>query len=207
VTVPEGRSRWPGADLPGRRLFVAVPLPPETTASIAALVDRVRAAGVPGGGRDVRWVRLDGLHLTLRFIGPTLDDRVDAARAAVRTAARSADPFDISIGGAGAFPPSGRPRALWLGLREGVAELAGLARGVDRALADAGWAFDPKPFRAHLTLARSDGIPAGGAIADRLVEAAADLEVRFRASRIGLFESLTGGGPARYEPLETVELD
>jgi 2'-5' RNA ligase len=186
---------------------VAVPLPPETTASIAALVDRVRAEGVPGGGRDVRWVRLDGLHLTLRFIGPTLDDRVDAARAAVRTAARSADPFDISIGGAGAFPPSGRPRALWLGLREGAAELAGLALGVDRALTDAGWAFDPKPFRAHLTLARSDGVPAGGAIADRLVEAAADLDVRFRASRIGLFESLTGGGPARYESLETVELD
>ena len=206
MTVPAGRPRWPGADLPGRRLFVAVPLPPETTASIAALVDRVRAEGVPGGGRDVRWVRLDGLHLTLRFIGPTLDDRVDAARAAVRTAARSADPFDISIGGAGAFPPSGRPRALWLGLREGVAELAALALGVDRALTDAGWAFDPKPFRAHLTLARSDGVPAGAAIADRLVEAAADLDVGFRASRIGLFESLTGGGPARYEPLETVDL-
>ena len=132
MTVPAGRPRWPGADLPGRRLFVAVPLPPETTASIAALVDRVRAEGVPGGGRDVRWVRLDGLHLTLRFIGPTLEDRVDAARAAVRTAARSADPFDISIGGAGAFPPSGRPRALWLGLREGVAEL-GPSRSVSIA--------------------------------------------------------------------------
>ena len=73
-------------------------------------------------------------------------------------------------------------------------------------MTDAGWGFDPKPFRAHLTLARSDGVPAGGAIADRLVEAAADLDVWFRASRIGLFESLTGGGPARYEPLEMVEL-
>ena len=70
----------------------------------------------------------------------------------------------------------------------------------------AGWAFDPKPFRPHLTLARSDGVPAGAAIGGRLIEAAADLDVRFRAERIGLFESLTGGGPARYEPVEMVDL-
>ena len=41
--------------------------------AVAALVERVRARGVPGGGRDVRWVRMDGLHLTLRFLGPTLE--------------------------------------------------------------------------------------------------------------------------------------
>ncbi len=206
MTAPGRRPRWPGADLPGRRLFVALPLPAQTTATVAALVEGVRADGVPGGGRDVRWVRLDGLHITLRFIGPTPDDRVDAARAAVLAAAAVADPFDISIGGAGAFPPSGRPRALWLGLREGGEALEGLALAVDSALTELGWAFDAKPFRAHLTLARSDGVPAGAAIAGRLVAAAADLDARFRAERIGLFESLTGGGPARYEPIEMVDL-
>ena len=192
------RPRWPGADLPGRRLFVAIPLPQDATARIAELVEQVRAAGVPGGGRDVRWVRLDGLHLTLRFIGPTLDDRVNAAATAVRVAAATGAPVDISIGGAGTFPPSGRPRALWLGLRTGEPELAALAGALDRELAAAGWQFDPKPFRAHLTLARSDGVPAGAAIGAQLVAAAAMVEVRFRADRIGLFESLTGGGPARY---------
>ena len=70
----------------------------------------------------------------------------------------------------------------------------------------AGWVLDPKPFRPHLTLARSDGVPAGAAIGARLIEAAEDIEVRFRAERVGLFESLTGGGPARYEPVEVVDL-
>ena len=202
MTAGARRPRWPGADLPGRRLFVAVPLPAEVTAEIAALVARVRADGVPGGGRDVRWVRLDGLHLTLRFIGPTLEDRVEAATTALRAAAAAAASFGISIGGAGTFPPTGRPRALWLGVRAGEVELADLARTVDAELAGAGWAFDPKAFRAHLTLARSDGVPAGAAIGARLADAAATLDLRFRAERIGLFESLTGGGPARYEPLE-----
>ena len=207
MTADARRPRWPGADLPGRRLFVAVPLPSEVTEVVAALVDGVRSEGVPGGGRDVRWVRLDGLHLTLRFIGPTLDDRLEAARGRRdRRGRRGAQPFEISIGGAGSFPPGGRPRALWLGLRRGEAELADLAGSVDRRLNDAGWAFEPRPFRAHLTLARSDGVPAGAAIGARLVAAAASLDVPFRAERIGLFESVTGGGPARYEPLEMAAL-
>lgn len=200
------RPRWPGADLPGRRLFIAVPLPAESTAAIARLVEVVRAAGVPGGGRDVRWVRLDGLHLTVRFLGPTLEDRVAAASDAVRAAAASSTAFDVEIGGAGTFPPTGRPRALWLGVREGETKLVELAATVDRALMMHGWELDMKPFRAHLTLARSDGVPAGSAIGAHLREAAADLRVGFRADRIGLFESLTGGGPARYEPLLIADL-
>jgi 2'-5' RNA ligase len=181
-------------------------LPPETSSEVAALVERIRAEGVPGGGRDVRWVRLDGLHLTLRFLGPTTDDRLERAIAAVHAAAAGQAQFDVSIGGAGMFPPVGRPRALWLGLRTGDDGLAGLAFAVDRALTDAGWVLDTKPWRAHLTLARSDGVPAGAAIGARLVEAAADLDLRFRAERVGLFESLTGGGPAHYEPLAMAEL-
>jgi RNA 2',3'-cyclic 3'-phosphodiesterase len=200
------RPRWPGADLPGRRLFYAVPIPTQAIERIAEVVDEVRAQGVPGGGRDVRWVRLEGLHLTLRFLGPTPDDRIDAATQALRGATEGRSAFDISIGGGGTFPPHGRPRALWLDVRDGEEGLVGLAGEIDRELTHAGWVLDPKPFRPHLTLARSDGVPAGAAIGARLIEAAQDLEVRFRADRVGLFESLTGGGPARYEPLEVVDL-
>ena len=138
---------------------------------------------MPGGGRDVRWVRLEGLHLTLRFLGPTLDDRVEAATQALRGASEGRSAFDISIGGAGTFPPHGRPRALWLDVRDGEEGLVGLAGEIDRELRHAGWELDPKPFRPHLTLARSDGVPAGAAIGARLIEAAEDLEVRFRADR------------------------
>ena len=206
MTESGRRPRWPGADLPGRRIFVAAPLPDDSVASIAGLVAEVRAAGVPGGGRDVRWVRLDGLHLTLRFLGPTLEDRVETARTAVRVAATTVEPFDLVIGGAGTFPPTGRPRALWLGVREGEEALGRVAARLDEALSGFGWPPDGRPFRAHLTLARSDGVPAGAAIGARLVEAAERLLVAFRVERIGLFESLTGGGPARYDPLELAAL-
>ena len=200
------RPRWPGADLPGRRLFYAVPIPQPASEQIAAIVADVQAQGVPGGGRDVRWVQLEGLHLTLRFLGPTLDDRIEAATQALRGATEGRSAFDISIGGGGTFPPHGRPRALWLDVRDGEEGLVGLAGEIDRELRHAGWVLDPKPFRPHLTLARSDGVPAGAAIGARLIGAAEDLEVRFGADRVGLYESVTGGGPARYEPVEVVDL-
>jgi 2'-5' RNA ligase len=206
VTNTTRRPRWPGADLPGRRVFIATPLPDTARESIAGVVEEVRAAGVLEGGRDVRWVRLDGLHLTLRFLGPTLEDRIEAARDAVRQVGVQAEPFDLVIGGAGTFPPVGRPRAIWLGVREGADRLAQLAAHVDRSLVGAGWPPETRPFRAHLTLARADGVPAGIGIGARLAAATADLRIPARMDRIGLFESLTGGGPARYEPLELVEL-
>jgi 2'-5' RNA ligase len=200
------RPRWPGADLPGRRLFYAVPIPEHAIDRIAALVSDIRAEGVPGGGRDVRWVRLEGLHLTLRFLGPTLDDRIGAASEALRGAMDGRSAFEVSIGGGGTFPEGRRPRALWLDVRDGEEGLVDLAGAIDRELRHAGWVLDPKPFRPHLTLARSDGVPAGAAIGARLIEAADDLDVRFHADRVGLYESVTGDGPARYEPLEVVEL-
>jgi 2'-5' RNA ligase len=110
------------------------------------------------------------------------------------------------IGGGGAFPQVGRPRALWLGIRGGAQQLADLAAAVDRSLVDAGWPAETRPYRAHLTLARADGVAAGAEIGARLMAATADMWIPARIDRIGLYESLTGGGPARYEPLELVAL-
>ena len=98
------------------------------------------------------------------------------------------------------------PRALWLGVTEGADGLASLAAAVDEALRERGWTLDDRPFRPHLTLARSDGVPAGSAIAASFAEAAAGLDLHFEVVRMGLFESLTGGGPARYEPVTVVDL-
>lgn len=188
------------------RLFIAVPVPADVEAAITAVVERVRSAATPADGRDVRWVRLDSLHLTLRFLGPTPADRVEATAAATRSAAMASPVFDVVLGRAGAFPNGKRPRALWVDVLEGVDELAAVAGRVDGELRERGWAFDDRPFRAHLTLARADGIRAGATVAARLIEAARDLELRFTADRIVLFESHTGGGPARYEPVSVESL-
>lgn len=199
-------SRPRGPELgPGRRLFVAVPTPAGVRDAVAELVDSVREAANPDR-RDVRWVRLEGLHLTLRFLGPTVEEGIPDVAAAVDRAAAAIEPFDVAIGGAGAFPSVARPRALWLGVTTGADELGAAARTLDDRLAEVDWSRDDRPYRAHLTLARSDGVRAGPEVARRLIAAAESFEKRFRAESLVLFESISGGGPARYEPLHQARL-
>ena len=206
-----GRQRSDQRYAPEARLFVAVPLPDDVGLAIEAVVDRVkerltdadRAAAANGalpGGR-VRWVRMDGLHVTLRFLGGTSEQRVDAIARAVDAAAGLASPFEIAIDGAGAFPTAGRPRALWLRIAAGADGLAELAALLDGAMVEAGWPHDDRPFRAHLTVARTDGVRAGPLAARELAAAADGLNAHFPARRLVLFRSHLGGGPARYEPL------
>jgi 2'-5' RNA ligase len=201
-----GRRGDPTAGIPGRRLFVALPLPDGMAAEVAAVVESVRGEGLPAGARDVRWVRLDGLHLTLRFLGPTLEPRVAAVADAVQAASVGTSPIRLELGGAGAFPPSGRPRTLWIGLTSGIDDVARLAGRVGKALEGAGWPPDPRPVRPHLTLARSDGVAVGSLVAGRLVAAMEERRITGVVDRVGLFESITGGGPARYVPLVTAPL-
>lgn len=212
TSTPPGRPparrplpRWREQQLlPGRRLFVGVPLPDSVRDEVGRLVERVRtsAAGdARGEVREVRWVRIEGLHLTLRFLGPTLDERCPAVEAAMRAAAAGAGPFPIRIGGGGAFPGPARPRVLWLGVTAGAEQLAALAADLAAALAAAGWPPEERPFRAHLTLARADGVRAGPATARALITEAERFVGQWVADRIVLFESHTGGGPARYEAL------
>jgi RNA 2',3'-cyclic 3'-phosphodiesterase len=211
--VSEGRGRFrpPPDELLGPRLFVAVPLPEAALTAVEALVAGVRLAPEPGPGQrrdphDVRWVRMDGLHVTLRFLGPTDPGRLPEARAAVEAAATGISRFEVTLAGAGAFPNPARPRVLWLGLGQGIEQLDALTVRLSGALAERGWPHDNRPVRPHLTLARSDGVAAGSLVAGRLLAAAADLDLRWTADRIVLFESQTGGGPARYLPLLQVPL-
>ena len=201
ATRPDSGDTAPTA----RRVFIAIPLPEPARADVAALVGAVRAAADPNA-RDVRWVRLDGLHLTLRFIGQVDESELDRLAAAVDVAAAALDAFRVSVESAGAFPAQGRPRVIWLGVGEGVAELTQAAVAVDDALADIGMARSERPFRAHLSVARADGVRTGADVARRLIAAADGWRTAFTADQVILFESISGGGPARYEPLHAVPM-
>jgi 2'-5' RNA ligase len=182
-------------------LFAAVPLPATAVEVVESVVQEIRAQPLPDGMRDVRWVRLDGLHLTLRFLGPTTPEMVTRTRDALARAAAATPPIDAVLEGAGWFPAAGRPRTLWIGLAEGLSSLEALARTVGSELATAGWPTDDRPFRAHLTLARCDGLAAGPVVADRMHAEMDDRRIDCTLDRLTLYETVTGGGPARYIPV------
>jgi 2'-5' RNA ligase len=204
---PRWEQRWAApVDEPGTlRLFFAVPVSDEARAGVAQLIEQVQGS-VGDGTARIRWVRVDGLHLTLRFLGPTPEDRRAPLEAAADRIAAAAAPFEVRLAGAGAFPSLGRPRSLWVGVDEGADRLAELADRLTEAAGACGLELETRPFAPHLTVARTDGVRLGPAAAQALLEAAATLDIRFTVDRLVLFRSRLGGGPARYEALHEAPL-
>lgn len=189
------------------RLFFAVPLPEPARDAVADVAERVRATA---DGVRARWVRFDGLHLTLQFLGPTPTDAVPALQAALADVAAATKPFEVVLHGAGAFPNPGRPRTLWVGLAAGAAQLTELADALLReprvvpwmpAHALAGPEGGRKPYAPHLTIARTDGVRGAASLAKALQAEASSLSTRFVADRIVLYRSVLGRRPARYDSL------
>ncbi len=134
------------------RLFLALELPPETLATLADLRSRLPRT-VPGW----RWVRPEGVHLTLRFLGEVDEARESASRVGWRQAANGVSSFRFKLSRIGCFPERGRPRVLYVGVDEcGTAgRLNNLASSLEQAARSAGFPAERRPFRAHLTLARA----------------------------------------------------
>jgi 2'-5' RNA ligase len=137
------------------RLFIAVELSDEVRAALGA-VSRALQRQVPDG---LRWVAPEATHLTLKFLGETPSERVNAIVEAMRRAAATVPPFDLSLNGVGAFPNGRAPRVVWVDLAEGAEEATKLAGALERALLPLGFPPEGRPFSAHLTLARTrDGM-------------------------------------------------
>ena len=112
------------------RLFVAIDIDDNIRSRIARFLDGVREFAP-----DVRWVRPESLHVTLKFIGEKSDDEVETIKRALATIA--ADSFELIFRGYGFFPGARAPRVFWIG-SEGGSKLTSLAATVDETLARGG---------------------------------------------------------------------
>lgn len=133
------------------RAFIALTLPPPVTQALAAVGEEL-AARVPE--RAVKWVAPEKIHLTLRFLGETPVDQLEALGTALETVAAAHVPFSLSLDRLGCFPGERRPRVIWVGLKGQVEALCALKGGLDKALVPLGWEPEARPFQAHLTLGR-----------------------------------------------------
>ena len=132
------------------RTFIALPLPEEWTRQLADTISELSRA-LPSG---VRWVTPAGIHLTLKFLGPT-DSRLvpPILDAVAENFAETSVPM-LSLSGLGTFPAGRNPRVIWAGVSGGAESLDDLHRRAERAVRDLGWSADSRPFRPHLTLGR-----------------------------------------------------
>jgi len=129
------------------RLFIAIDLDDFIRQKIVRFVE-----GVSGFAPEVRWMKPEAMHLTLKFIGEFPDARLPEMKQAL-TAVES-EPFDISFAGTGFFPSPKAARVFWVGVQADE-RLQRLAAVVDDATAKLGIEREARAYTPHLTLARA----------------------------------------------------
>lgn len=178
------------------RTFVAIDLPRAVRDEASRLIDELAASHA-----DVKWVRPDALHLTLKFMGSIVTEQVERVLEGVAEAARSRDPFEAEFAGLGAFPDLGRPRVVWVGTARGASDLELLARAVETALEGRGFPPEERPFLPHLTLGRVRGARGARRLTEQMEGARGRSLGTLRVEEVVTYRSELGPGGARYTSL------
>ncbi|HEX8500974.1 MAG TPA: RNA 2',3'-cyclic phosphodiesterase [Pyrinomonadaceae bacterium] len=179
------------------RVFCAVELPREVREAAAAHASRLRR-DFPDARAS--WARPESLHVTLKFLGEVEPSRVADLSRAAGAAVGGSKPFRLSIEEAGAFPPRGAARVLWLGVSDASGGLARLQRRLEEECAAAGFPREPRAFKPHLTLARLRA-PKGAHELSEAHRRSTFGPHDFQVSELLVIRSELGPGGSRYTPL------
>ncbi len=188
------------------RLFVGVELDERVRAAAADAAEQIRER-LKRSRVDLiaRWVAPENLHLTLWFIGEAKDERAQEIERVLGPAFGTRS-FDLHVRGCGAFPPSGPPRVIWLGISSGADSMVRIFEELKARLAGIGFEPEKRPYSPHLTLARvTETRGPARAVRGALAAVPADCGA-CRVEAVTLFRSHLSPRGSRYEPLLRVPL-
>jgi 2'-5' RNA ligase len=131
------------------RAFIAVELPREIRQAVCDTTAVLRTRV----GTLVRWVPLENMHLTLKFLGDVSPPNVDLLSQMLRAETDLFNCFDLRLNGLGSFPSLKRPRVIYIGI-QAPAVLESLQRGIESASRRLGYESEERGFSPHLTIGR-----------------------------------------------------
>lgn len=176
------------------RLFIAINFTAKDRQRMYSAARKLREAELP-----VRWVDVDQLHLTLKFLGEIRPERAVRIKKAVARVAEKTQPFTVGMSGAGAFPTMRRPKVVWLGV-EASAELRCLKHDLEWELAPLGFEREVRAFHPHVTLGRATAQARAGDFRhfEELVNAM-KFEREITVRTVDVMESHLSSKGARYD--------
>lgn len=184
------------------RAFIAI-FPPLSVrkAVLAGVRQAVRHSSGNYTDEQIRWIKPENVHLTLKFLGDIRGEILKDLSTALAGACSKHSSFEVGLLGFGAFPSARRVRILWAGVGTGSEQLRCLAADVDAALAPLGFEREERYYKPHLTVGR---------VRRRPVSLDFSLEetqyLGFQAQRVELVESTLTERGAVYETIETFAL-
>ena len=182
------------------RTFIAMEIPASIQTAIEGeITSKLRRCNV-----RCSWVKADNIHLTLKFLGDTPADRIEAIADDIAFVIEGIAPLNLRLDGVGTF--GGRsPRVVWAGISGETEALELIARTIDNAMLKHGFPHEKRRFSPHLTVGRIRN-PRG---ADELIEKINRLEIEpidFTADKIIFMKSELTPHGSIYTPMREFSL-
>jgi RNA 2',3'-cyclic 3'-phosphodiesterase len=134
------------------RLFIGARV---SLATVRALDDAVQAMRRIESDVRPRWVAPATYHVTLKFLGWSRPEVVEALRDRVGASLAGVRAVEIECRGLGAFPSVEKARVVWAGIDpQGAARLGEMVERIERATVELGFAREKRAWHGHVTLGR-----------------------------------------------------
>lgn len=178
------------------RSFLALDVPDAVLAYLGSVTERL--ARMMHG---VRWVKPEGIHITLKFFGEIEDSMAPRIREALLPLSSQFSPFVVSLKELDAFPSKRRARVVIVRLLKGVETMQAMYEEVEERLVQFDFEREARAFTPHLTLGRMKTpapFPNGDVPA---------IEAReFMIDQMVLYKSTLTPAGALYTPIWTIKL-
>lgn len=183
------------------RTFVAIELSENIRQAIKTAQDYLKTLDC-----DMKWVRPEIAHLTLKFLGDVTADKIQTIEQALRESVQDLQPIQTQLTSLGLFPDIRRPRILWIGTEDKEGRIQQLAESVETALGHRGFKKENREFRPHVTIGRLRSPKNADKLAEAVRRFCVPSGISQSINAVTLFQStLTPQGPV-YNLLRKIVL-
>jgi 2'-5' RNA ligase len=183
------------------RTFIAIELSDAVRDTLLGFLGEMKRLDAP-----VRWIRPEGMHLTLKFLGEVSTDKAAAVRSILDDVTAHHASFSLEFSGTGTFPSHQRaPRVIWAGISQSQ-PLEALHKDLEDRLESIGFPRESRRFNPHLTLGRVKAPLNLEAVLDFLHRKDRTAFGTMRASSVILFKSVLKPTGAEYSQIHTAGL-
>lgn len=190
-------------DHDGKRLFLGLRVSVATANGLAQCAEQL-ARRARDANLEVKWVVPASYHVTLKFLGWTraelieaLDDRIAAAIAGVA-------PFKFKTAKLGAFPSLDKSTVVWAGIDDPGGTISELAKRIEAAAVELGFPAEPRPFHPHVTLGR---VRETRLLREVVLPMSEQMFSASSADHVILFESETKSSGSVYKEISKIALE
>jgi len=183
------------------RSFIAFKIPTGIRDILVSVQEQLKHNGV-----DLQYVRPQGIHLTLKFLGNIQKESIPPIFEVMKRVCEGQRPLDVYLEGVGAFPSSRNPRVVWAGLEGDLVPLYTMQQQLEQGLIPLGFGPEKRRFQAHLTLGRMRKSTSPPNISASLDDLKLESKPHFTLDELILYRSELLSGGAVYEGMKSVRI-